>query len=55
VTGVMKNLREKQVSVTRTVKARGQAYQIWNKYGIPFLPQSHDRASEKAVQKQESI
>jgi DNA/RNA endonuclease YhcR with UshA esterase domain len=46
VTGVMKNLNEKQVFVTRTVKTRGQAYQIRNKYGIPFSPQSRDRASE---------
>lgn len=55
VTGVMKNLKEKQVFVTRTVKARGQIYQIRNKYGILFSPQSRDRAGEKAVQKQESL
>jgi DNA/RNA endonuclease YhcR with UshA esterase domain len=55
VTGVMKNLKEKQVFVTRTVKARGQVYQIRNKYGIPYSPQSRDRASEQAAQKQESL
>ena len=55
VTGVMKNLKERQVFVTRTVKARGQVYQIRDKYGIPFSPQSRDRASEQAVPKQESL
>ena len=53
VTGVMMNLKEKQVFVTRSVKARGQTYQIWNKYGIPFSPQSRDRAGEKTVQEKE--
>jgi hypothetical protein len=55
VTGVMKNLKEKPVFVTRMVKARGEIYQIQNKYGMHGWPQSRDRASEKAVQKRESL
>ncbi len=55
MTGVMKNLKEKPVFVTRMVKARGEIYQIQNKYGMHGWPQSRDRASEKAVQKRESL
>ena len=55
VTGVMKNPKEKQVFVTRTVKARGQVYPIRNMYGIPVSSQSRERAGEKAAQKAESL
>jgi hypothetical protein len=55
VTGVMKTLGDKQVFVTRTVKAGGQVYTMRNEHGIPVSPQTRERASQKAAQKGESL
>jgi hypothetical protein len=47
VTGVMKTINDKQVFLTRTVKANGQIYTIRNERGIPMSPQARERASRK--------
>lgn len=53
VTGVMKTLKNKQVFVARTVKARGQVYTMRNEHGIQVSPQSRQRAGQKTAQKGE--
>jgi hypothetical protein len=55
VTGVMKTIKDKEFFVARTVKVGGQTYELRNKHGVPFSPQSRERASQKAAQKGESL
>jgi hypothetical protein len=55
VTGVKKTLKNKEVFVTRTLKVGGQVYELRSKHGVPFSPQSRERASQKAAQKGESL
>ena len=50
----MKTLRDKQVSVTRTVKVGGQIYTIRNQTGSGVAA-DWKRASQKAAQKGEPL
>jgi hypothetical protein len=46
ITGVMKTIGDKQVFLTRTVKAGGQVYEIRNQHGVQVSPQARERAQK---------
>jgi DNA/RNA endonuclease YhcR with UshA esterase domain len=50
VRGVMKTIRNKEIFFVRTLVVGGHTYTIRNQHGVPFSPQSRERA-EKTVQK----
>jgi hypothetical protein len=55
VTGVMKTIKDRQVFLTRTVKAGGQVYTLRNAHGVQMSAHSRERASQQAAQKGESL
>jgi hypothetical protein len=55
VTGVMKTIGAKDVFVARVVKVGGRVYTLRNQHGFALSPLSHERASQKAAQKGESL
>jgi DNA/RNA endonuclease YhcR with UshA esterase domain len=46
VTGVMKNIREKEVFVTRLVQVDGHVYTIRNEHGFVLAPVARERAAK---------
>lgn len=48
-TGVMQTIGDKQIFLTRTVKAGGVVYIIRTRSGIPISPLTRERLAEKAA------
>jgi hypothetical protein len=55
VTGVMKTLLDREVFVARTVRVGGRVYTMRNEHGVPVSPQARERASQRPVQKGDSL
>jgi len=47
--GVMKTVRDKEVFVVRSVKAKGKTYTVRNEHGVDVSPLARERAAEKGV------